>query len=281
MGWLTTVLTLAFLLYLSGVGLMGSLSAYRLGILLREQIPVLIFLEPEMDSTQVAQRIAQWWTSIRVRHVEWIPPREGLHQLQAESPDIDPFLVDYNPLPHVVVLYLEAGVVHPDTLRAFRQMLESDPAIIDVTYEEWMVRWLSTRFQVLLMLIGGAVLLLLVATLLTIRNFVRLTLEEQRFLIKNMQAVGASWWWILRPYVWMAIRQGIVALILAGLGLAGTAYLLDQIQLVPVHFWVGRPIMLGLTSAILVLLALILPVMTTLLTTLRYLRVRTEELYER
>ncbi len=281
MGWLTTVLTLAFLLYLSGVGLIGSLSAYRLGSLLREQIPILIFLAPETDSAQVAQFITQWRSTISVRQVEWIPPQQGLQQLQAETPDIDPFLVEYNPLPHVVVLYLEASAVHPDTLRAFRQMLESDPAIIDVTYEEWMVRWLSTRFQILLMLIGGAVLLLLIATLLTIRNFVRLTLEEQRFLIKNMQAVGASWWWILRPYVWMAVRQGIVALLLAGAGLTGTAYLLDWLQMIPIDFWRARPMMLGLTGTILVLLALILPVMTTLLTTLRYLRVRTEELYER
>ncbi|MDV7401692.1 hypothetical protein RZS08_60295, partial [Arthrospira platensis SPKY1] len=64
---------------------------------------------------------------------------------------------------------------------------------------------------VLLLFIGIAVAL--------IHNTVRLALFANRFVIKNMELVGASWEFISRPFLRRALWQGLLSGAIASAGL--------------------------------------------------------------
>ena len=64
------------------------------------------------------------------------------------------------------------------------------------------------------MLIGGGLLFIIAVFL--IYNTVRLALFNNRFLIKNMQLVGASWSFISWPYILTSIRNGAISALFAG-----------------------------------------------------------------
>ena len=69
------------------------------------------------------------------------------------------------------------------------------------------------KIRLVLLLFGGA---LLVISLILVSNTIRLAIFSKRYLINTMKLVGATKWFIMRPFLGSSITQGI----LAGLGAA-------------------------------------------------------------
>ena len=54
------------------------------------------------------------------------------------------------------------------------------------------------------------VMLILIVFIL-INNTIKLALFSQRFIIRSMQLVGATSWFIQKPFLWRAIWQGMIS----------------------------------------------------------------------
>ena len=63
-----------------------------------------------------------------------------------------------------------------------------------------------------LLLFGGA---LLVISLILLSNTIRLAIFSKRYLINTMKLVGATKWFIMRPFLGSSITQGILSGIIA------------------------------------------------------------------
>lgn len=72
------------------------------------------------------------------------------------------------------------------------------------------------------LLIFMAVLLFI--SLLLLSNTIRLAVYSKRYLINTMKLVGATKWYIMRPFLWDALKQGLVAGVVAAVLLAGVVY---------------------------------------------------------
>jgi cell division transport system permease protein len=72
------------------------------------------------------------------------------------------------------------------------------------------------------LLIFMAVLLFI--SLLLLSNTIRLAVYSKRYLINTMKLVGATKWYIMRPFLWDAFKQGLVAGLVAAVLLAGVVY---------------------------------------------------------
>ena len=68
------------------------------------------------------------------------------------------------------------------------------------------------KIRLVLILFGGALLLI---SLVLLNNTIRLAIFSKRYVINTMKLVGATKWFIMRPFVWSAIRQGIASGVLA------------------------------------------------------------------
>lgn len=66
--------------------------------------------------------------------------------------------------------------------------------------------------------------LLLLISLLLLSNTIRLVVYSKRYLINSMKLVGATKWYIMRPFLISAIKQGFIAGILASAMMAGVVY---------------------------------------------------------
>ena len=72
------------------------------------------------------------------------------------------------------------------------------------------------KIRLVLLLFGGA---LLVISLILLSNTIRLAIFSKRYLINTMKLVGATKWFIMRPFLGSSLTQGI----LAGTALFGLA----------------------------------------------------------
>jgi cell division transport system permease protein len=77
------------------------------------------------------------------------------------------------------------------------------------------------RIRLVLILFGGALLLI---SLVLLNNTNRLAIFSKRYVINTMKLVGATKWFIMRPFLWSAIRQGIASGVLAAVLFAVAVY---------------------------------------------------------
>ena len=65
---------------------------------------------------------------------------------------------------------------------------------------------------------------LLIISLLLLNNTIRLAIYSKRYLINTMKLVGATKWYIMRPLLGSALKQGVWAGVVAGLFVCLTVY---------------------------------------------------------
>lgn len=70
---------------------------------------------------------------------------------------------------------------------------------------------------------------LFIISMLLLNNTIRLAIYSKRYLINTMKLVGATKWYIMRPLLGSAFKQGIVAGIVAAIMVLGVGYGVDAV----------------------------------------------------
>ncbi len=102
--------------------------------------------------------------------------------------------------------------------------LEQLPAVDRASYPAQMAERLHHtvgRIRFVLLLFGGA---LLAISLILLNNTVRLAIFSKRYIINTMKLVGATKWFIMRPFLWSSISQGLWSGVLASALFAVAVY---------------------------------------------------------
>jgi cell division transport system permease protein len=92
-----------------------------------------------------------------------------------------------------------------------KAFLLANPAVKEVYYQENVLDLINKNLQTIALVIAGFSVLLLLITITLINNSIRLSLYSQRFLIKSMQLVGATAWFIKKPYLLKSFLQGLLS----------------------------------------------------------------------
>ena len=124
-------------------------------------------------------------------------------------------------------------------------------------------------------LLGVAVVLLFISIAL-INNTIRLATYSNRFIINTMKLVGATPWFIRKPYIRRSIRNGVIAALLAIGYLAAMLYYAQHrwgFDLsIPPHTW-------GAVCAVIVLTGMAITGASAYLSVGRYVKMSTNDLY--
>ena len=119
-----------------------------------------------------------------------------------------------NPLLDSFELTLTAESADKELLDGFIASVSGIAGVERVSYPALMAERLHAtvgKIRLVLLLFGGA---LLIISLILLSNTIRLAIFSKRYLINTMKLVGATKWFIMKPFLGSSITQGI----LAGLG---------------------------------------------------------------
>lgn len=131
-------------------------------------------------------------------------------------------ILEENPLLDSFELKLTARSEQEEEMEAFVRRVGAMDGVDRVSYPAMMIERLHAtvnKIRMVLLLFGGA---LLAISLILLNNTIRLAIFSKRYLINTMKLVGATKWFILRPFLGSSITQGILAGLCAAL-LFGTA----------------------------------------------------------
>lgn len=186
-------------------------------------------------------------------------------------------VLDYNPLPASIDFNVKSEYVNKDSLTAITDDLSQNMAVSEIRYPDEVVSNLNNVVRKVGWVLLGAVTLLGILVLVLIDNTIKLAMFSNRFLIKTMQMVGATRWFISKPFDVKAIANGFLsALIAIGVILIfifGVEKWLPEIKALRDYR------LLALLFLVLILIGIVITFISTHRSVTKYLKMKLDDLY--
>ena len=214
--YIVSNISIALVLFLLGsVGYLMT-AAMQVARTLQESVTVTVELRNGADEGQKESLRKRFEANELVSHVEYSSKDDKLNDTDFRQMFEQEFeaILEENPLLDSFELTLSADSADPDKLETFIAQTAELDGVDRVSYPAQTVERLHAtiaKIRLVLLLFGGA---LLVISLILLNNTIRLAIFSKRYLINTMKLVGATKWFIMRPFLGSSITQGI----LAGLG---------------------------------------------------------------
>ena len=271
------IISLSLVLFMLGALGLLIINANKLSTHFRENVGFQIYLKDTATSAQIDILMQELNTSPFTKSVNLINKEQAAEKLKADLGEDFVAFLGSNPLLNSLDIKLNAVYVNTDTLQAIEKNLIQKPFIKEVVYQKDMINKLNKNTKAVAFFILIFSSALLVVAIALINNTIRLSIYSQRFLIRTMYLVGATRAFISKPFIFKGFRQGVIAGLIAGLMLAGflvlsTRFIPDLLQLQ------DENVLLILFMGI-ILVGVIISAFSAFLAVLRYLHLKTSDLY--
>ncbi len=274
-----TIFSVTLVLFLLGLFGLLVVQGQQLLKTLREQVEVIVELKEEAASPQVdslKQHLAAS-SYFKANSTKFFNKAEGAALMQQEFGQDFGKLDMANPLYDVLIFNVKSDWMDPDSMSLVREDIKVMPFVNDIYYQESVTESIAANLRKISVWVLGLGLFFVLVAVALILNTVRLALYANRFLIKNMELVGASWGFISKPYLSRSFRQGLLCGILAIVGLGALLYMAfrDEPDLLSAINVVGVAVVFGT----LLVLGFVIMVSSTYYVVKKYLRMRVDDLY--
>lgn len=274
----TTTISISMVLFLVGVITLLTLAARGATEYVKENINFTIVLNDEVEDLELTKLENRLSSASYVKSYRSISKEEALKELERELGESPEDFLGYNPLQASYEVFVKAEFANKSEMFKIVKEISSYEVVKEVVYQENVVDSINTNIRNVSIVLLCVTLLLLVVSIGLINNTIRLQLYSKRFLINTMKMVGATSWFIRRPFMGRSILNGFVASLLAILTLGGIVYYLhyyydlSMLNLMSVEVIV-------ITTSIITFLGVFISLVSSMFAVGKYLRIKTNDLY--
>lgn len=243
----------------------------------QEKISMMVELKEEADSTALSD-LKRWLpTADFAREARFVSKEEAAEMMRKSLGDeyINPDM----PLPFfdAYSINLKSDRMATDSIPAISNRLKENAAVSDVYMDEGLIGEVAKaveRIALIAFIITG---LFIIVAITLIHNTIRLNLYSDRFIIKNMELVGASWRFITRPYIQRGMINGFLSAVIA-IGIMATIWFFVQKEAPELNLLLKNNVFWGYIVG-LILLGVLISWVSTFYVVNKYLKMRLDELY--
>ena len=280
----TSTLSVALVLFVLGTGALGGLAVAGLANVMREQFTITITLSEAADNQYAQQLVKKLEAAPYTSRAAFISADSALQIVTRELGESPEEFLGYNPLQASIEFQLKSSYAQTDSIEPILDTItkEAGNKIDSIDYNDELLSAVNANIHrmAIFLLIIAAVLILISMTL--VGNTVRLALHADRFLIGTMRLVGATNWFIRKPFVLSQAWHGLMAALVAMLAIAvllyfgldstgSSAQALAQLILQPLH--------VACVAAVMIVVGMLIPAIAAWRAANRYLYCTTDELY--
>jgi cell division transport system permease protein len=213
------------------------------------------------------------------KNVEYVTREKAVEKWDVENDTTWKKFLNNNPLPESVDFFVKAEYMQKDSLASLGNYLMNNfhGVVSEFQYPTDTVAYVSKFVQTAALWVLVIAIILSILVIISIDNTIRLAMYSNRFIIKTMQMVGATRWFIAKPLDGRALINGLIASMVAIVLMLGFVTIIEK--MVP-YFKVlhDNSNMLLLFSGMLIL-GLFMTLFSTHRSVLKYLKLKLDDLY--
>lgn len=211
--YIVSTISITLVLFLLGTVGYLMVAAMKVADTLQRSISVSVELADGLSGVRKAEIETQLAAEDLVGSIIYVPREEKAEDAEFRRMFGSEFeeILQENPLLDSYELTLTAASADKELLEGFIAAVEKISGVENVSYPALMAERLHAtvgKIRLVLVLFGGA---LLVISLILLSNTIRLAIFSKRYLINTMKLVGATKWFIMRPFLGSSLTQGILA----------------------------------------------------------------------
>ena len=277
--YMGAIIGVAVVLFLFGIVGWFFLNLRKTGDYFKESIQVHTYLNRDANKKQV-DSLTQYISALPyANRVEYVDKEMAAKKWNAENDTTWKQFLSNNPLPESIDFYVKAEYVEKDSLDMLSSNLQQAfPGVIsEFQFPTETVAKVSNfvKSAAIIFLVAGIILTILVV--FSIDNTIRLAMYSNRFIIKTMQMVGATRWFIAKPINQRAVINGLIAAAIAIAAVWGAVLLIERF--IPNFKLLHDTQGLIILFLIIIVLGVTITLVSTHRSVIKYLRMKLDDLY--
>lgn len=274
---LTTTLSISLVLFLVGLITLLTLLGNQMSTFVKENISFSIVLQENISTSEIVNIEDLLKQAPYKKSYKYISKEKALRDLAIELGEDPQEFLGYNPLTASIEVFTTADYANADSMSKIEQELRAFSGVKEIIYQKNMIDLVNKNLKNISLLLLGVAGILLFISIGLINNTIRLQIYSKRFIINTMKLVGATAWFIRKPFLGKSLINGITASILASICLGGLVYYVQFY-----HFPILEMLDINAISIIagtIIFLGVIISLLSSMAAVGKYLRFKTNDLY--
>jgi cell division transport system permease protein len=273
------IVGVALVLFLFGIVGWFFLNLRKTGDYFKESIQVHTYLSRTAPKKDVDSLVNYISLIPYANRVEYVNKEKAIQKWNEENDSTWKQFLTNNPLPESVDFYVKAKYVDQDSLDLLSTDLQTRfPGLItEFQFPTETVSKVSNYVKTTAAIFLIVAILLTILVVFSIDNTIRLAMYSNRFLIKTMQMVGATRWFIAKPINQRAVLNGLIAAIIAIVAIWGAIILIEGLY--PAFKLLHDTKGLIFLFIIIIILGITISLASTHRSVIKYLRMKLDDLY--
>ena len=272
-----SILGVTLVLCLFGIIGVITINSRKLITNLKESVEVHVFLRQNIKDTARENLQAYIAAQPYVKEVTYTDKETAKKEwLKSGGEDFTEF-IDNSLLPTSIDFKLKAEYLDSAKLVSIKEDISRFYIVDEVRYPIAVVGSMVSNFRTASLILLVIAIIISAMVIILIDNTIRLAMFSNRFLIKTMQMVGATRWYIARPLNLKAIGNGAIS------GVIATVIIYIMLLIAESFFDGFKKLQDTQSFIILALVLILLGISITLFSThrsvLKYLKMKLDELY--
>jgi cell division transport system permease protein len=261
------------------LGLLGwiVINANKVGETFRENVEVQVYVRENIspkDSAALVQLVA---SRPYVKDFKYVTKDMARKEFVGTGNDDFMSVLTQNPLPASVDFRLRSEYANADSLNRIVADFSGNIAVDEVKYNKKLVTNLNDTIRKVSLVLLIVTLVISIAVIVLIDNTIRLAMFSNRFLIKTMQMVGATRWFIAKPMDLRAIVNGAVSGLIAIAAIIGLIFVAEA--WIPEAKALRDYVLLSGMFFVMILLGICISFISTHRSVVKYLKMKLDDLY--
>lgn len=194
----------------------------------KEKIPVVVFLNDEASDVEVSQFEKKLSIDSNIKKFVYTSKDDAAVKF---SSDIGENFVDflgYNPLLNSFDIYFYSESVESLFINEIVKSFESEDFINEVSYDAPLIFLINDNFKKAQNWVLYIAIFFILISIILINNAIRLSIYSQRMTIKTMQLVGATKFFIKKPFILTQLKLGLISAIISSLLFVSVVYYINS-----------------------------------------------------
>jgi cell division transport system permease protein len=261
------------------LGMLGwiVINANKLGQTFRENIEVQVYLRENINPKDSAAIIEYVASQPYTKSYEYVSKDLAKKRYLQDGNSDWAAVLDKNPLPASINFKIKSDYASVDSLTKIQTDLSQNLSVSEVHYNKSLVMNLNNNISKISIVLLIIAVLTSVLVIFLIDNTIRLAMFSNRFLIKTMQMVGATRWFIAKPMDIRALINGLISGLIAVAGILAIILLTER--WIPEVRALRDYTLLSALFAAMILLGILISLGSTHRSVIKYLKMKLDDLY--
>src|SRR5579863_9476018 len=271
------IVGVSLVLFLLGILGWIIINANKLGQYFKENIAMNVYIRENVTPKDSAALVQYITAQPYVKDYQYVTKDLAKQKYLQDGNKDWGALLDRNPLPASIDFRITKEYASVDSLSKIKNNLLQNIAVSDVQYPQSLVTNLNNIVNKISIILLSVIVIISILVIFLIDNTIRLAMFSNRFLIKTMQMVGATRWFIAKPMDMRALINGLISGLIAVVGIVGVIFLTEK-WLPEMRALRDYTLLAGM-FLIIVLLGIGISFFSTHRSVIKYLKMKLDDLY--